>query len=227
MPTLSWFDFARTKTTTTKAAWSRNKILDKRNTKQAKYWWLNSWNKSEHCKCTKLEWAVIGQNAPPLSRAEKPGQSQPVSHRRLCVQATLPGDSDGLVGLYLHRHHETIHRLTHHVRSYQGDPKGCPQHILLDPSHLHIVLSSLEAGWHWRPASGSWQNPGRQGQKACQILPVGRLLPIFSGKQPKITLKCQNNSLESGNYGSNFLAGSENNTNKKVRHVLEWPWSRL
>ena len=86
-------------------------------------------------------------NASLISWAEKPCQSQSVPYRWFCVPSTLQSYCNGLIGLHVYCDHETVHWCTYNVRSYQRNPKGCTKYILLDSSHIYIILSPLEKGW--------------------------------------------------------------------------------
>ena len=132
-------------------------------------------------------------NAPPLPRAQEPGEGEPVPHGRLRVPAALPRHRDGAARLHVHRDDAAVHRLAHHVRAHEGHPQGRAQHVLLDPPDVHAELGALEARRRRRAAPGRRQDEGRAGQEARQVLPVGRLLPILPGRIA-LTLGCVDSS---------------------------------
>ena len=118
--------------------------------------------------------------------SQKSGESQSVSHWWLRLQTALPGHCHGLAGLYLHRDDAAVHRVADHVRPHKRDTQRCPQHLLLDSSYLHTFIRTLETGRGRRPSSRCRQNQKRRRQKTREILSVGRLLPVLSGKQVSV-----------------------------------------
>ena len=66
--------------------------------------------------------------------------------------------------------------------SHQRHSRGRPEHLLLDPLHLHHPQRILEEDWYWRGSPGYWQDNRPGGEKIRQILPVGLLLPLLPGK---------------------------------------------
>ena len=122
------------------------------------------------------------QYVTPILRPQKSSKSKPVPHRWLGIPVALPGHGYGFTSLYIHSDNEAIYWCTYYVCTYKRNTKRCSQHILLDPSNLHIVISALETCWSGCSPSGSGQNARWSWQKTCQILPVGWILPVFSGK---------------------------------------------
>ena len=103
------------------------------------------------------------QYVTPILRPQKFGKGKPLPHRWLGISTSLPGHGYVLTSLYLHRNNEAIHWCTYNVCAHERNTKRCAQHILLDPSYLHIGFSPLEKSWSGCPSSWGRQNEGWSG----------------------------------------------------------------
>ena len=94
------------------------------------------------------------QYVTPILRPQKFGKGKPLPHRWLGISTSLPSHGNGTTSLYLYRNNEAIHWCTYNVCSHQRNTQRCAQHVLLDPSYLHIVFSTLETSWSRCTSSG-------------------------------------------------------------------------
>ena len=103
------------------------------------------------------------QYVTPILRPQKFGKGKPLPHRWLGISTSLPSHGYGVTSLYLYCNNEAIHRCTYNVCAHKRNTKRCAQHILLDPSYLHIVFSPLETSWSGCSSSWGRQNEGWSG----------------------------------------------------------------
>ena len=82
----------------------------------------------------------------------------------------------------------TILWRSHWLCSHARHPKECAQHLLLDPLHLYHPKRILETHCHWRTPPRHWQNCRSWWKAIRQILPVGRLLSVLSGKENQLVV---------------------------------------
>ncbi len=74
-----------------------------------------------------------------------PNQDQPRHHRLHNISHELLCDCELSYCLLTHCHHQAVCGKSHRLHSHKGDPRGCAQHLLLDPLHLHHSQCLLEA----------------------------------------------------------------------------------
>ena len=96
----------------------------------------------------------------------------------------------------------------HRLHSFQGHPGRGLEHLLLDPLDLHDPKCLLEEDRVRRGAPRRGQDPGSGRAKISQILSVGLLLPILSGRShfhPFFVLTEENNKRVSLRYMSTIF----------------------
>ncbi len=134
-------------------------------------------------KIYKIRGKQLLQNVGCVPWTQEPCQDQPCAHWQYNFQTSLHLHGDVPPGFFTHCDNAAVCWQSHWLCSHQRHPRGCAQYLLLDPFNLHHTQCLLETYWHWRGSSGHWQDCWPGGEKIRQILPMGLLLSILSGKQ--------------------------------------------
>ena len=119
-----------------------------------------------------------------IQRTQGTGENQPGHHRLVNIQASLLSVGELSFSLLPYSDNTPVRGQPHRLCSYQRHSGGCVEHILLDSLHLHNPKCLLEADRDRCGASGNRQDNRPRRAEICQVLPMGVLLPILSGKIP-------------------------------------------
>ena len=126
-----------------------------------------------------LIWQDVGR----VPGTEELGQDQPCPHWQHHLSPTLHIYCHVPAGVLADSHHPSVCRKPNRLCSHKGHPRGCAQYLLLDPLNVHNTQCLLEAYRHWCGTPGHWQDNGPWWASLPQVLPVGLLLPLLSGKR--------------------------------------------